>query len=129
VITLTRFIALAFLSNALKTVILMSRSSKSIPTLPYIICSMCSYRKIEDAQDSMYWLTMAGSLWCLLGFWCCRVSARSFLHSSEHCEYIHIWTICIFSGLFFKQAYLVLSLHDPPAISIPCRTFHFLPTT
>ena len=62
---------------------------------------MCAYWKIEDAQGSMYWLTMAGSLWFLLGFWCCGVSARSFLHSSEHREYI--WTICLFSGLFLNR--------------------------
>jgi hypothetical protein len=73
----------------------------SLCTLPYIVSSMCAFWIIEDAQGSMYWLIMAGSLWFLLGFWCCGVSARSFLHSSEHSEYI--CTICLFSGLLLNR--------------------------
>ncbi|XBI47009.1 hypothetical protein VPH35_111086 [Triticum aestivum] len=43
-----------------------------------------SREEAERRSTAVACSQFAGSLWCMLGLWCCGVPARSFLHSSQH---------------------------------------------
>ena len=65
----------------------------------------------------------SGSLWFLLGIWCCWIITRSFLHSFQHGEWLvnflmkqvrnFSYLLCVFCEYSPRLCNLVISIHTP----------------